>query len=717
MSSLSNGGCFAHCPKPIGGCDGSRELLIALIGSPNVGKSTLFNRITGGNVHVANWAGVTLQRFEGTLSYGGKRLRVVDLPGTYGLSAENVGERIAREFIAGEKPDVLILIADATSLERSLYLVVNALELQGRAVVALNMIDAAEKRGIHVNEEGLQGRLGVPVVSISALKGFGIGRLLRAIIDVAEGRSGREEPLLVNYNGLERFIARLERVLGEAGFDRYPLRWAAVRLLEGDEVLMKELSEYPEVASEVLALREEARRELATEPESLVIASRYEFIEELLMDNVERVGLSGPSVEEALDGVLLHPIAGPLVSVTLILLAFLAVFTLNTGFPVTMILSAVGLKDLSDLIESYSLTGLIGSLFGAVSSKVASALSSLGLNDLLVGLMSEGILGTLGTLMSFIPLLLITYMILGALQDSGIFPRAAASLDSIFRRFGLSGRALFPAVVGFGCNVPGVIATRGLEEEEERVVTSVAEPFIPCQARLAVLVVISAAVFRDPLHQAYLMVSIYLLGILMFLLSSKFLRKLIFGSKEAPELLMELPPYHVPSARVIWWYARANTLHFLRKAGLIILILGTLTWLALNSGPSGYPVETSGSFASIIGSFLAPVLSPAGLDDWRLALALEVGFIAKEGLITVFSSISGISDPVGAIRALGMTPLRAVSLALFMSLYVPCLATLSVMLSELRRAKYVAIAILIELTVAFLLSSLFYSIGSILGLR
>ncbi|RDD53575.1 MAG: ferrous iron transport protein B [Candidatus Korarchaeota archaeon NZ13-K] len=693
-----------------------RELLIGLAGSPNVGKSTLFNRMTGGNVHVANWAGVTLQRFEGVLTHGGVRLRIVDLPGIYSLSARDPGERIARDFIIRERPDALILVVDATSLEKSLYLAVSALELYGRVVIALNMMDAAEKRGIHVNAEGLEGRLGVPVVPISALKGIGIGKLLRAVMEVAEGRSGRKEPLRVDYDGLERFIARLERVLREGGLEGYPTRWAAVRLLEGDDALLEEISrENPGVADEALRLREEARRELAADPESLTISSRYELIEELLRENVRRVGLSSPSLEEALDSLLLHPMAGPLASISLIMATFLMIFTLNTGFPANIIMRAMGLGDLADLMESYSLTGLLGSLFDTLSSLLASTLRSLGLDDFSVGLISEGILGSLGTLLSFIPLLLITYMILGALQDSGVFPRAATSLDSFFRRFGLSGRSFFPAAVGLGCSVPAVVATRGLEDEEERILVGMTEPFIPCQARLIVLVAIAAAAFPEPLLQASLMLSIYLIGILMFLISSKLLRLILFGSRGAPELLMELPPYHVPSMRVVWWYAKANTLHFLRKAGLIIVLVGALTWLALNTGPAGYSGDLSGSFASMIGGLLAPALSPAGLNDWRIALALEAGFVAKEGLLVVFSSLSGTPDPVAAIRAMGMTPLRAASLALLMSFYVPCVATLSTILSELRRVKYVLIAVLMELSVAFLLSSLIHLIGSILG--
>ncbi|MCS7102731.1 MAG: ferrous iron transport protein B [Candidatus Korarchaeum sp.] len=694
------------------------EFLVALAGSPNVGKSTLFNRITGGNVQIANWAGVTLQKFEGALSYGGARLKIVDLPGTYSLSARNVGERIAREFILKEKPDVLVLVTDVTSLEKSLYLVVNALELYSRVVLALNMMDVAEKRGIQVNVEGLERGLGVPVVPISALKGIGIGKLLGEIIEVAEGRAGRKEPLRVDYDGLERFIAKLERKLSEIGFERHLCRWAAVRLLEGDEVLMGELSEkHPEVANEVMKMREEVRVELATDPESLVISSRYEFIEDVLRESVSREVISRPLIEEALDSLLLHPIAGPVASVAIMLLTFFAVFTLNMGFPANIILRVFGFEELSDLIEEYNLTGLLGSLFDSISSGVGSLLSSLKLDDFLVRLLSEGVIGSLGTLFSFIPLLLITYLVLGALQDSGVLPRAATSLDNFFRRFGLSGKAFFPAALGLGCSVPGVVACRGLEDEEERLVVSISEPFIPCQAKLIVLLAVTAAAFQNPVLQASLIVSIYLLGILIFLLSSKILRKLLFGVKEVPDLLIELPPYRIPSSRVIWWFVKANTLQFLRKAGMIIFTLGISSWLLLNTGPSVHLNDVSESFASILGSFLAPFLFPVGLADWRFALALEAGLVSRESLLVIFSSIANTPDPVSAIREIGITPLKAVSLSLLMSFYVPCLATLSTILSELRRVKYVAIAVMMELVVAFLLSSLIYLGGSALGFK
>jgi ferrous iron transport protein B len=679
-----------------------REILVALAGSPNVGKSTLFNRITGGNVHVANWAGVTLQRYEGSITYSGRRLRIVDLPGTYSLSARDLGERVALDFIVNEKPDVLVVVADATELEKSLYLAVEAMELYGKVLIALNMIDAAEKRGIHINFDGLERSLGVPVVPISALKGIGIGKLMRAILEVAEGRAGRKEPLRVDYDGLERYIAKLS----ELDYGNYPARWAALKVLEGS---------LPPENQEAERICEEARRDLAIDPLSLIIASRHEFVDKLVRENVKRVRLSGPSLEERLDRFLLHPLIGPIASILLISSAFFIIFTLNTGFPFNMILRFLGMEEASEMIESYSLVGLLGSFFDMLAEASSNLLSSIGLNPILVRFISEGVIGSLGALLSFVPILILTYVVLGALEDSGLFPRVATVLDSVFRKFGLSGRAFFPALIGIGCNVPGIIATRGIEDERERTIVGITEPFIPCQARLVVLLAISLAAFSSPLIQASLMLSIYILGILIFLLSSKLLRT-IMGWKELTELLMELPPYHRPSLRVIWWYSKANVIHFLRKAGLIILIMSSLTWLILNMGPSGYVEDPSNSFAFMLGNALTPILSLAGLGDWRYALALEVGFIAKEGLLSTFSQLAGSPDPVSAIRYVGITPLKGISLALIMSFYVPCLATISTMLSELRKLKYVALAIILELSVSFILASISYNLGSALGL-
>ncbi len=694
------------------------EILVALAGSPNVGKSTLFNRITGGDVHVANWPGVTLQRAEGRIEHHGITLRIVDLPGTYSLSAQDVGERIAREFIVEERPDVIVIVVDATSLEKSLYFAIMALELCQRAVIALNMIDAAEKRGIHVDVEGLESRLGVPVVPVSALKGIGLGVLLDRILDVALDRV-KTLPPRVDYDGLEPFIHEVEKVLKDKGaLSRYPSRWAAVRLLEGDEVLIDELrSEDPELADKILSIRERARVELGEDPERIAIGSRYSFIDEVVSSTVTRVRLAAPTITEKLDELMLHPVAGPIASVFLILLTFFLIFAVNTGFPLNILLDHMGYPELAALIEEYSLSGILGSLFDWLSSFLSEWLASMGYADWLVGLISDGIVGSLGTLASFIPLLLMAYVFLGAMQDSGLFPRAAVSLDNLFRRFGLSGRAFFPAALGMGCSVAAVVSTRAMDDDRERMVTAMTSPLVPCQARLLVLLALASAAFANPLEQSALTVSIYLLSFILYLLTSKLLNKFLFKVEYAPDLVMELPPYHRPSLRVIWWYARNNTEHFVRKAGLLIFVLGVATWFLLNFGPAGYLShgDISQSYAAILGNILTPVTSLIGLPDWRYALAFEVGFVAKEGLLITFSSITGAADPVEALKSMGITPLKAVSMALAMNYYVPCLATVAALFSELRIGKYVLLTVAIEIVLALLLAGTVYWAGALIG--
>jgi len=694
------------------------EVLVALAGSPNVGKSTLFNRITGGDVHVANWPGVTLQRAEGRTEHHGVVLRIVDLPGTYSLSAQDIGERIAREFIVEEKPDVIVIVVDATSLEKSLYFAVMALELYQKAVIALNMMDAAEKRGIHIDIEGLESKLGVPVVPVSALKGIGLGVLLDRILDVAQGRM-RILPLKVDYNGLEPFIHEVERLLRERGIlKKYPCRWAAVRLLEGDEVLLDELSkEDPELAGKVRSIRERARIELGEDPERIAISSRYSLIDEIVSSTVTRVRLAAPTLTEKLDQLMLHPVTGPISSVLLILFTFFLIFAVNTGFPLNILFDHMGYTELAALIEEYSLSGILGSFFDWLSSAISDWLTPMGYADWLVGLISDGIIGSIGTLASFIPLLLMAYVFLGAMQDSGLFPRAAVSLDNLFRRFGLSGRAFFPAALGMGCSVAAVVSTRAMDDDRERMVTSMASPLIPCQARLLVLLALASAAFTNPLEQSALTVSVYLLSFVLYLLTSKLLNKFLFKVEYAPDLVMELPPYHRPSLRVIWWYARSNTEHFVKKAGLLIFVLGVVTWFLLNFGPTGYlsQGDISKSYAAILGNLLTPVTSLIGLPDWKYALAFEVGFVAKEGLLITFSSITGAADPVEALRSMGITPLKAVSMALAMNYYVPCLATVAALFSELRIGKYVLLTVAIEIALALLLAGTAYWVGILMG--
>ncbi len=694
------------------------RVLVALAGTPNVGKSTLFNRITGGDVHVANWPGVTLQRTEGKTTHHGIEINIVDLPGTYSLSAQDIGEKVARDFIVREKPDVLVVVVDATSLKKSLYFAVMALELYTRVVIALNMIDAADKRGIHIDVDGMEAKLGVPIVPISALKGIGIGVLLDRILDVAHGMNVRKEPLKVDYNGLEPYIYQIEKILmNENALDNYPKRWAAIRLLESDEAITEELrEEKPEILPEIESLKEKARLELGEDPGRIAISSRYSFIDSIVRSSITEVRLAAPSFSEKLDRLMLHPALGPIISSLLILITFFLIFAINTGFPLNLLLEYAGYEELAGLVEEYSISGILGSAFDLLSSGIKDWMASIGYSGWTVDLLADGIIGSLGTLISFVPLLLLAYIFLGAMQDSGLFPRAAVSFDRLFRRFGLSGKAFFPAALGIGCSVAAVTSTRAMDDDRERMVTAMTSPLIPCQARLLVLLTIASAVFSDPLSQSALTIFIYVLSFILYLLTSDLLNKFLFKVEYAPDLLMELPPYHRPSLRVVWWYARSNTEHFLRKAGLLILGLGIATWFLLNFGSSGYlEGDIANSFAAYIGNILVPITSLIGLPDWRYALAFEVGFVAKEGLLITFSSVTGVSDPVEALRAIGLTPLKGISMALAMSYYVPCMATVAALITELRVGKYVILTILMELIIAFVLAAAAYWTGLLLG--
>ncbi len=694
------------------------KILAALAGTPNVGKSTLFNRITGGDVHVANWPGVTLQRAEGKTVHHGIEINIVDLPGTYSLSARDIGERVARDFIVRKKPDVLVVVVDATSLKKSLYFAVMALELYTRVVIALNMIDAADKRGIHIDVDGMEAKLGVPIVPISALKGIGIGVLLDRTLDVAQGIKTRKELLKVNYNGLEPYIYKIEKILkNENALNHYPRIWTAIRLFEGDEVIVEELrEEKPELLPKIEALKEKARLELGEDLGRLAISSRYSFIDDITKSSVIEVRLAAPSFSEKLDRLMLHPLLGPIISAFVILITFFLIFAINTGFPLNLLLEYAGYKELASLVEEYSLSGILGSAFDLLSSGIKAWMTSIGYSGWTVGLLADGIIDSLGTLISFVPLLLLAYIFLGAMQDSGLFPRAAVSFDSLFRKFGLSGKAFFPAALGMGCSVAAVTSTRAMDDDRERRVTAMTSPLIPCQARLLVLLTIASAVSSDPLSQSALTIFIYVLSFILYLLTSNLLNKLVFKIEYAPDLLMELPPYHRPSLRVVWWYARSNTEHFLRKAGLLILGLGIVTWFLLNFGSLGYlSGDIANSFAAYIGNILSPITSLIGLPDWRYALAFEVGFVAKEGLLITFSSVTGVSDPVEALRVIGLTPLKGVSMALAMSYYVPCMATVAALITELRVGRYVLLTILMELMIAFVLAATAYWTGLMLG--
>ncbi len=667
-----------------------------------MGKSTLFNRLTGETAHVANWPGVTVELRTGHLRHHDLDITVVDLPGAYGISSGDEAEAVAQEFLLKEKPDAVVIVLDATSLHRSMYLAIRILEITRKAVLAVNMMDVARRRAIHVDLDGISATLGVPVVGTSAIRGEGLGSLLDRVIEVSLSKE-ELEPLKINYDGLEPYIAEIERILGDE-LKGLPRRFAAVAILEGNERILTLLSE--EKRLHALKIVDKAKRELKEDPSVIAIESRYGLVDLLLRGRVKVTRLVSPSLAEKLDKVMLHPIIGPFASFFLVLFLFGAVFSLNMGFPFNMILSYAGFPHLSELLEELSLSGLIGQFFDLLSELLRNYLMTIS-PEWFVSLLTDGILAGVGSVLTFLPLVFLVFLALGALQDSGLLSRIAVTFDRSLRKFGLSGKAIFPAVLGFGCNVPAVMATRAMDDDVERISVSLSVPFIPCQARLIVLVAISSSVFKDPVVQSSFMMGMYLLSLLIFLTTAKFMRRLV-GRSPAPELLLEIPPYHVPSLRVVWWYARVNTIHFLKKAGTVIFIVTLVMWALLHLGPSGYTTSIDSSFAAISGRALSFIGAPIGLGDWRIILTLEAGFLAKEAVLSTMTTIAGTAKLSEAVSVVLPSAKQAISLCLIMLIYVPCIATLSVMRSEVKRIKLVLVAVVYELLLSYLIAAAVY---------
>ncbi len=689
------------------------EVTVALAGAPNVGKSTLFNMLVGERRHVGNWPGKTVEKYEGELEHHGVKIRVVDLPGTYSLGAISEEEVIAREYIVREKPDVVVVVTSAIELERTLYLAVQVLELYDRVVVAVNKMDAARRRGIHVNVPKLSKLLGAPAVAISAIEGEGLHRLVELVLDVAQGRI-RASRLRLDYDGLPYFTRNIVEKLGQChSLSGYPLEWAAMRLLEGDPAFEKSLLD--EGCGDVLGEIEEARksveRKLGSPPELIAVSARYEFIQRVVSAVLEKASVAEPELTETLDNIFLHPHVGPLAALSLMLFLLLVIFSINTGFPLNFIFDYMGMPGVASMIEENSLAGLLSKFFDLLSSATASWLAALGAPSFLISLVADGVIPGVGSVLSFLPLIFMVFVAFSVLEDSGLMARFAVLGHRFAHRIGLTGKALLPLLLGIGCNVPAIVGARILESDEEKLLTSLLAPLIPCQARLVVILVFVSAFFSNPLLQALMVVFLYLYSGLLIVLLSLLFRRILLKGYEPPEIIIELPPYHKPSLRVVWWYAWDHTVHFLKKAGTVILALSVIMWYLVAYGPGG-AATVEESYAAILGRLLVPVTSLMGLPDWRVALAFEAGFVAKEGLVETIVLATGINNPVAAVRSLGLTIPQVVSFLIAMNLYTPCVATLAAFYEEIRKAKYLLFLVLYEMVVAFISAAAAYYAAS-----
>ena len=686
---------------------------VAIVGSPNVGKSTLFTRLTRQVAHIANWPGTTVERKEGLLRAEGRTLVLVDTPGVYSLSGVSVEEKITRDYLLKGDWNVVLILVDSLAPERTLYLALHVLEITSRAVVALTKWDVAHAKGIHIHVDELERALGVPVVPISAVTGEGLDKLVKEILKVAEKREDR--PLKLDYGLLEGSIAELEELLKEVkpGL-RAPPRWVAVKLLEGDELATETVRETG--AWQVLKHAEELKRAVQAQgrdTEELIVSARYGFVDALCRKAVVRLAVG--SERKRLERLLLHPTIGPALSLAILLSLYSLIFTLNTGFPLNVIFEGLGFAEAAEALEGRTLSGLISSFFDSLTAWV----SSLELPVPIKAVLTEGVIPGLSLVTSFLPLIFTALLILSFLEDSGIGPYAAASLHRFLQRVGVSGRAIYPMLVSIGCNVPAVLSVRTVPEETERKQLYAAIPFIPCQARLVVLLAFASAFFAgEPFLLAGAVALAYLISLALFAITSLLVRR-AHGAKEPPELILELPPLHLPSLRVLWWISWDYTKHYLKRAGAIIFGLSFLLLFLTKTGLTGVAETPEQSLAYSLGSLLSPLMIPLGLSEEKarvLAFAMVAGLLAKEVVVLSIATLTQSSDPLEALASLALSRSQALSLMVFFSAYMPCTATAATVYRETGSAKFTLEVIAWSIAIALLMTYLLHALFVLLGL-
>lgn len=673
------------------------NLTIGFIGNPNCGKTTLFNAYTGANLKVANWPGVTVEKVESAIRDHDLNIRLVDLPGTYSLTSYTMEETVSRQFILSDEVDVIINVADASSLERNLYLTLQILELGKPVVLALNMMDIVEKRGMEIDLHRLPEMLGIPVIPVSARKRTGLDSLLHA----AAHHKGQADPdslihhhknpahhahdhhaefAMVYSDVIEDKIDQIIFVLQE----KYPhitnYRWHAIKLLEHDtEVCDKYPIDLPDV--------------LDKNYESQIINEKYDFIEEIISETLLHKKRQDQFTERV-DKALTHRIFGIPIFLGIMAVVFFLTFTVG------------------DWIKGYFETAI-----DWLSSISIQALEAMHTHTVLQSLVVEGMIGGVGTIITFLPNIFILFLALAFLEDSGYMARVAYIMEGLMSRLGLSGKAFIPMLLGFGCTVPAIMASRALESKRDRYKVMLVTPFMSCNARLTIYILFSEMFFGK--HAMLAAYSMYLIGIIVAIFVSVLLH-LIDRKKSANYLLIELPEYKLPDARTVSIYVWDKVKDYLGKAGTTIFLATLLIWILLNFGPHGYAPDMSEGFGATIGKFLVPVFAPVGLGFWQIAVALIAGISAKEVVVSSCAVLFGIVNANSesgmaafslVLQKIGFGPLNAFCLMVFCLLYVPCAATLATIQKESGSWGWTAFVTIFQLAVAWIVTFFVYQIG------
>ena len=682
------------------------SIKMALAGNPNCGKTTMFNALTGANQYVGNWPGVTVEKKEGKLrDKKNGEIIVTDLPGIYSLSPYTLEEVVSRDYILKENPDVIIDLVDATNIERNLYLTTQLIETGTPVVIALNMADLLEKRGLKIDTGRLSMLLGCPVVETSALKKSGLDELISVAVKTAQKKEIRK-PQEIFSGEIEKAVSRIEGDLPSGIIDA-KRRWYAVKVLENDEKVMAELSLSASASSDARSAREELEKAHDDTMESVITDERYKYIQKIVKTAVAKKGAK-LSVSDKIDRIVTNRILGiPIFVLVMFIVYYISVTTVGTW-----------------------VTDWTNDTFGGwISDLFTSGLTAIGAGDLVISLVVDGIIGGLVAVLGFVPQMAILFLFLSILEDCGYMVRIAFVMDRVFRHFGLSGKSFIPLLISSGCGIPGIMASRTIEQDNDRRLTIMTATFVPCGAKLPVIALMAGVIAGSAMgyaEAAWVAPAMYFIGIAAVLISAIMLKKTKpFSGKPAP-FVMELPSYHIPSAKTVLLHVWERLKGFIIKAGTILFLACVVMWFlsGFGFGPDGFGMveDSNDSLLAAIGGIIAPIFAPLGFGAWQPVAASLSGFTAKEAIVStmgVLANVAGdVEDAANVAPGVALwfpSAIAAFSFLMFNLLDSPCLAAIATMAQQLQSRKWFWFAIIFQNVFAYVLSLIVYQIGTLIA--
>lgn len=684
------------------------SIKIALAGNPNCGKTTLFNALTGSNQFVGNWPGVTVEKKEGKLK-GHKDVTIMDLPGIYSLSPYTLEEVVARNYLIHERPDAIINIVDGTNIERNLYLSTQIMELGIPVIMAVNMIDILEKSGDTVHIDKLGKKLGCEVVEISALKGTGIQKAAEKAVALAQKKDAAV-PVHEFAPVVEAAITGVKDMLGSAVPEEQK-RFFAIKLLEKDDKIGEQMTEVPDVSAYIKQLEES----FDDDTESIITNERYVYISSIIGECCTKKDVKKLSVSDKIDRIVTNRwLALPIFAAVMWLVYYISVTTVGTW--------ATDWANDGVFGDGWHLFGIESLFVPSVPSIIESGLNAIGCADWLKGLILDGIVAGVGAVLGFVPQMLVLFIFLAFLEACGYMARVAFIMDRIFRKFGLSGKSFIPMLIGSGCGVPGIMASRTIENDRDRKMTIMTTTFIPCGAKLPIIALIAGALFNNAGWVAW---SAWLVGFAAIVCSGIILKKTkMFAGDPAP-FVMELPAYHMPTVGNVLRSMWERGWSFIKKAGTIILLSTIVLWFLMNYGwvDGSFTMleaeQLNSSILASIGSVIAPIFTPLGWGDWKMAVVAVTGLIAKENVVGTFGVLFGFAEvaedgsEIWGQLAGSMTQIAAYSFLVFNLLCAPCFAAMGAIKREMNNAKWFWFAIGYQTGLAYLVSLCIFQIGSL----